>query len=447
MTIPTGDDAVGRNGALLPAAAKPEAGPATPFLSVLARVGTVLVGNGLYITGGFLANVLTANALEPLHFGYFSLALAIMSVASEACGTGLDLAMVRMANRDASRGAAHVGQILRASLHLKLGLGAAIAAALFALSSWLAHSMFANADLEAPIRWAAVGVIGTALFQHILARYQSAEQFRAYSVTKSANSLLKLAMLGTLWVAGWLSLDSALAVSVLVLFVSVAVGFALSGRAAGSAQAGSEVVMWREVLWLGRWMIVSHLLFSLYGRLDILFVGWLREGSDVGYYTVAWNLGFLIDLCTYSFITALLPQASRMRDRREFQDYGRRTLGACALAALAAMPMLVFVDPFIRLVFPAYLPAIEVFRVLFWGSLITLLTHPLYLIVYQRDRVELVALSNLVLAIVAAAGCWLLIPAHGPLGAAYAMVIARAVNGGLVLWMVTRELRALRVSE
>ena len=144
-----------------------------------------------------------------------------------------------------------------------------------------------------------------------------------------------------------------------------------------------------EVLWMGRWMIVTHLLFSLYGRLDVLFLGWLRNGAEVGYYTVAWNLGFLIDLCTYSFITALLPQASRMRDRRDYFDYGRKTLGACALMALAVTPMLLFAEPFIRLLFPAYVPAVEIFRVLFWGSLITLLTHPLYLIVYQRDRVEL----------------------------------------------------------
>ena len=410
---------------------------------MLARVGTVLAGNGLYMAGGFLANVLTANALMPLHFGYFSFALAVMSVAAEVCGTGFDLAMVRMANRDAHRGAARVRQVLRASLHLKLVVAAFVAAAVFASSGWISAQMAADASLVGPMRWAAVGIIGTSLFQHLLARYQSAERFRAYAFTKSANTLIKLALLAALWVAGALSLDSALAVSMLVLFVSAGLGLAFSGRSEGGAQAGGEGRLWKEVLWVGRWMIVTHLLFSLYGRLDVLFLGWMRNGAEVGYYTVAWNLGFLIDLCTYSFITALLPQASRMTDRRDYYDYGRKTLGACALMALALTPMLFFAEPFVRLLFPAYMPAVEIFRVLFWGSLVTLLTHPLYLIVYQRDRVELVALCNLVLAASAAVGCWLLVPSRGPLGAAYAMVIARAVNGMLVLWLVARELRAL----
>ena len=136
-----------------------------------------------------------------------------------------------------------------------------------------------------------------------------------------------------------------------------------------------------------------------------------------------------------------------MRDRRDFHEYRRQTLKVCAAMAVALMPMLLFAEPFIRLMFPAYLPAIEVFRVLFWGCLITLLTHPLYLIVYQRDRVELVALSNLVLALVAATCCLLLVPQFGAIGAAWAMVIARAVNGGLVLILVAREFRAISASD
>ena len=209
MTPPRGGDAVVGEA---PGLATPAKDGATPLGSVLSRVGMVLAGNGLYMAGGFLANVLTANALMPLHFGYFSLALAVMSVASEVCGTGFDLAMVRMANRDAPRGAARVRQVLRASLHLKLVFSAAVAAALFAVSAWISDRMLGNASLAAPMRWAAVGIVGTSLFQHLLARYQSAERFRAYAVSKSANTLAKVAMLAALWAAGGLSLDSALAV-------------------------------------------------------------------------------------------------------------------------------------------------------------------------------------------------------------------------------------------
>lgn len=414
-----------------------------PAASVLARVGMVLLGNGFYMAGGFLANVLAANGLTPGDFGHFSIALAIMMVANELVGTGFDLAMVQLANRNAAGGAARVAQVMRASLHLKLVLSAAVAAVVLALSGPIAAAFLGDAGRTAPVRWAAVGVVGTSLFQHLLARYQSEERFRAYAAAKSANSLLKLALLAGLWVAGWFSLDAVLAVYVLVLFASFAAGMAFAGAAAGAPAPGGEPGLWKEVLWIGRWMIVTHLLFTLYARIDIFFLGWLREAAEVGHYTVAWNFGFLIDLCTYSFITALLPQASRMRDRSDFHEYGRRTLRACALVAVGLTPLYAFADPVIRLLFPAYVPAVEVFRVLFWGCLITLLTHPLYLIVYQRDRVPSVALGNLILVAVAAFACWHLVPEHGMLGAAYAMVIARAVNGGFVLYLVDRELRAL----
>jgi O-antigen/teichoic acid export membrane protein len=416
------------------------AGALTPAVLV-SRIGAVLVSNGAYVAGAFVGNVLTANALTPAEFGSFSVATAVMVMVQELCGTGFDLAMVRLAARHAGTARAH--QILNVSLRIKLVIAGAASALLFVGAGWVAGIGFGDPRLTMPLQWAAVGVLGTSLFHHALARFQAREEFRQFAALRSGNSVLKVVLLGIFAAAGMLTLQTALGVSVLVLFVGFAVAFSSTPAGNVRDEPSAAEGLWREVLWFGRWMIAAHLLFSLYARLDIVMLGRFGDESAVGYYTVAWNLAFLIDLCTYSVITAMMPHAARITTRAGMWAYGRQTLRACGLMVLLLMPVSLLAGPAIRLLFSDYGPAARVFPVLFVGSLLTLVTHPLYLIVYARDHVELVALSNLILAAVAGVGYWLLIPSMGTMGAAIASVGARAVNGAVVLFLVYRELRVV----
>lgn len=412
---------------------------ATPRV-LFGRIATVLATNGVYLAGGFLTNVLIANALAPAEFGYFSVAMAVMVIAQEMCGTGFDMAMVRLVARAAAENNGRARLLLRLSFRIKLLLNAAMALLLLLLSGWLARSVFAEPRLTFALRWAAVGVMGNALFQHVLARYQALERFRAFAVAKSIQGLVKVAMLFFLAAFGALNLNAALAASVLTLLIGFAIAIPGAQAAAGKGEQADAPGLWRHVLWFGRWMIAAHMLFSLYARLDVVLLSRLRDEAEVGYYTVAWNLGFMIDVCTYSMMTALMPHVSRMGSGDELCEYVRGTLRACALMAVLLLPTVMFARPLISVLFPAYGPAVGVFRILFCGCLLTLMTHPLYLIVYARDRMPLIALSNLVLVLVAAVACWLLIPRLGVIGAAYGTVLARAVNAGLITCVVYREL-------
>ncbi|HKY23367.1 MAG TPA: oligosaccharide flippase family protein [Vicinamibacterales bacterium] len=419
-----------------------EADARLPRGSFVTGIATVLLSNGIYLVGGFAANVLTANLLSPTDFGYFAIAMAVMIVVQEVCGTGFDLAMVRLASPLATH---ERDAVIRVSLRIKMIANGSAALALFVLSGSIATGLFGSDRLTAPLRWASAGVVGTALFQHLLARFQLSQRFKTYAALKSSNSLLKVALLVCLGFAAAASLQAVMAASVLVLFVSSVIALAAwdrnsNGAADPIAQAPAAHLS-RQVLWFGRWMIVAHLLFAIYGRIDVLLLGWLQGEEHVGYYNVAWNLGFLMDMCTYSVITALLPHASRMTSKDEFQAYRSRTLRVCAILGILMLPSLVLVRPAINLLFPAYPAAVEIFRVLFWGCLATLLSHPLYLIVYARDRVEMVALSNLILAAVATGACWVLIPRFGAIGAAYGTVIARVINAGLVVYLANVELK------
>lgn len=416
-------------------------------LAALRRSGAlnwlqVMAGNGAFIALGFACNLVIANGLGPAAYGKLAIAMAVMLVLQELAGSGLDLAMVRLAAQHTASDPGRAREIFRAGLRVKLAVSLAVIAALWLGAEPLARDVFLDASLAGPLRWASVGVLGGALHGWVLARFQADERFRRYALFRGFANTLKLALLGCLWAFGALALDAVLAVSVGVFFVAWAIGVAFlprTGRVAAPLAPGAA----GDVLRFGRWVVASHLLFALYSRVDLLMIGRLMTPEDAAFYSVAWNFSFPIDLCTYAVILALLPRVARLRTRAEYLAETRRIFALCVGIAVALLPLFFLAGPSIRLLFPSYAPSAEIFQVLFLGPLATVLVHPLYLILYARNRVSLLTAADLVMVIVCTAGCWLWIPQHGTLGAAWATVAARFVNCMLVLGLVVLELRSL----
>ncbi|RIL07166.1 MAG: hypothetical protein DCC71_04115 [Proteobacteria bacterium] len=403
----------------------------------------VMAGNGVYIALGFACNVVVANGLGPAAYGTLAIAMAVMLVLQELAGSGLDLAMVRLAAQHAATDPARAQRIFRAGLYVKLAVSAAVMALAWLCAGPVARGAFGDPELAGPLRWAAVGVLGGALHGWVLARFQADEHFRHYALFRSVNNALKLAALGGLWLAGALTLDAVLAVSVGVFFVAYGVGLPFLPRAQDAAPPGALAGAGRDVLRFGRWIVASHLLFALYSRVDLLMIGRLLTPEDAAFYAVAWNFSFPIDLCTYAVILAMLPRVARLTTRAEYVAETRRIFALCAAIAVALLPLFFLAEPSIRLLFPGYAASAEIFRVLFLGPLVTVLVHPLYLILYARNRVAMLTAVDLVLVVACAAGCLVWIPAYGTIGAAWATVAARVVNCLLVLGLVVLELRAL----
>jgi O-antigen/teichoic acid export membrane protein len=146
-------------------------------------------------------------------------------------------------------------------------------------------------------------------------------------------------------------------------------------------------------------------------------------------------------------IVSLLPEASRIQDREDLRRYVRSAIRQCGALALLFLPILVTIGPITALLYGGKYPEVPgLFRIVFWGSFATLLVHPLYLVLYARNKPGLVTLVNLVQAAVCLGACWLLIPRLGITGAAVGSLTARLCGCALIVVAVGRELRALRVS-
>lgn len=405
----------------------------------------VVAGNGSFVILGFLANLIAANGLSPEGFGLMAVSLATLNVLQEICGNGVDLAMVKIAAPHVGKDDGQLARFYRAGLQIKLLINGAVAMAVWLLAEPIALWIFKDARLAGFMEWVSLGLISAAMFNYMLAKFQTEERFSLYSTLRVLNNVAKIAMLGLLWWLNEFEPESVFATWMVAFLVSFGMAL-LTGRESRAARPLTAVdkTHWGDILRFARWTVASSFLYSLYSRTDILILGRYVEDAAVGLYAVSWNITFVIDLVTYSVIIALLPRAAKMSTRAEFTAYLKSTFLVCLVLAIGITPLFPMSDWLFTTFFPDYgLDASPLFRILLSGAIITLLFHPLYLILYARDKAHRLTLVNLLLAIFALIAGLMIIPEYGATGAAAVTVAGRVFASALICYFVYSEVRKL----
>ena len=415
----------------------------TKPISGIVAIAKVVLGNGSYVALGFLANVISANGLSPADFGLVSIALATLNVLQEVCGNGLDQGMVRLAAPHVENNPGHAAGYYRAALQIKLLINGLVALLLYLLSGILATRIFETPEIAPMLRWVSLGLMGACLYNYTLARVQAEERFNLYAILRASNNIGKIALLGAIWALGLFSPDSVLAAWMGAFFIGYLLSLSLGAtRHSPKTRAYSvDTTYWADIIRFSKWVIASSFLFSLYSRVDILILSRFADAAGIGQYAAAWNITFIIDLVTFSVIIALLPQAVKIRREAEFPNYLLKTFGTCMILAACLTPLYLLSDWFFSVFYPAYAESAGLFRILFLGAIVTLLFHPLYLILYARNRVNRLALINLLLLLFCIVLGLAVIPFYGTQGAAWVTVAGRIFSSVLICYFVHVELQ------
>jgi len=408
-------------------------------------VAKVILGNGSYVGLGFLANVFSANGLTPAQFGLVSIALAALSVLQEICGNGLDLSMVRLAAPYVDKDPNKAATFYRAALQLKLFVNGSIALLLYLLAPWLADTFFNTPELAPLLRWVSFGLMGACMFNYILSRVQAEERFTLYAILRGSNNIGKLIVLCLIWWFGVFTPNSVMGAWMGAFFIGYGLALMMGAKRNAVKPEGPLIQpqYWKEIFHFSKWVIASSFLFSMYSRVDMLILSRFVDSAAIGQYAAAWNITFIIDLMTYSVIIALLPQAVKIQRHEDFPAYLKKTFAICVTIAILLMPIYLLSDWFFSVFFPAYTQSADLFGVLFMGAIITLIFHPLYLILYARNRVNRLTLINLLLLLFCTATGLAVIPTYGAPGAAWVTVIGRVFASLLICYFVHRELKAV----
>jgi len=394
----------------------------TPFLR---NLSTLAVANVLGNVLAFVAIARIADVLGPEGFGRVSFAQAFASYFVLVGDFGLPLIAVR----EAARGGAALGGLLRTVLTTRLALaGVAFLALLAALPL-----------VPGPPETGRLAVLfGAAVFGNALLLewpFQGSERMGHVAVARVLRPGL-YAVLVLLLVRG--AGDGGTVAVLNLVGLGGAVGFL--ALAASRIGFNRGQVPRRDLTPLGLLrdalpFAASALLVQLYSTMDATFLGYLADAQTVGHYSAGSRInGFLVGLGGL-FAATLLPRLAAASDRRTADAVlGRGIAAAWTLLLPVAAGGLVTADALLDALYGAeYVAGGGAFALLLWGVPVSavsgLLWHAIAARTGSRVPVRAVALGLLANGALNVA----LIPWLGAPGAAAATVAAELVTGALVL--------------
>lgn len=419
----------------------PETAQTAPAKRTAVSAIIVLAGSMLSAALAAVANWIAANGLGAAGFGVFSLAVAIMTVVQEIGGPALDTAIVRHAAPLVAKNPQRAEVFFRAGILLKWGISGTLALALFLAADILADKVFANGDLSPLIRWMAFCLLLANLSTSALARLQSSERFLAHSALRILANAVKVVLLAGFLVAGALTPISAAVAWTLSFLLSYIAGTLVCRKWRSVPLAAPDDRPLQEIARFAGWVMLTGFLFAVHIRTDVLLLGYFGTAAEIGNYAVASNMMLLMDLVTSSLVITLLSKAARARTPEQLASLRRATMRMAIVISVAFLPLYIYAEPILLLLFPAFPDAVPAFRILFWSSIIVLLVYPLYLGFYAQNRPSKVSASYALLAITSVVLGVFLVPAYGLIGAATTTLVARIVGALAILFLLALERR------
>ncbi|WHZ21337.1 MAG: hypothetical protein OJF47_000449 [Nitrospira sp.] len=381
---------------------------------------------------GFVMSLLVARWMGPEEFGLFSLFIVILIFGNDVLGDGLSPGVVRFYSMYRCPDPSKAAEVLTNALALRLLLGIPVVVVGVTVGLQYTERVFHSQSYVAPVVLGLVGSFGAALWSFNLSVWQAREEFGTYGVMVALINVLRILSLPVLFLGGYLTLGGIMGSHVLVYFLCALSGLWVLRRNLGHVRVNGELL--RELFGFSKWPAMASLCFILQVNLGVPVLSSVVNAREAGLYGAGSSLLMGVDFLTVSLLTTLLPKVSRLTGIEQCRVYVRRSFPAYALIAAAILPVLFFARPIVIGLFGlAYEGTIEVFQVLFVGTLGTLVTHPLYLVLYTMDRPQLHTLSGIVGLIAwLLAGFWL-IPQFGAVGAAWTTLCSRLVQSFMIV--------------
>jgi antigen flippase len=406
----------------------------------LRNVTVLLTGNVARLGFGFLASVLTYRALKPADAGRFAIVMSLVSVFSFVAEFGFRDAAVTYVAGAASPAEAQA--VARSFFMAKLVFGTLASGLLAALAGWIVNGWYSGAVDPALVRLAALVLLTGGLLNYVQTLLEARQTFGALSLISTAQAVLRVGVIGLLFVTGRIALWPLVGIEVglpLAILALAQRSLPAGLRPHLRLSLGSQFVrLWR----FSRWIAVAAVASTIFLSLDVLLLGHFRPAAEVGLYGVALALLAKFELLLNAVITSSFPEAARYHLKDDLRRYVFRTMRLTGLASIGFLLIVPFSALLLVALYgQAYAGAALPFAILLIGLAVGLNAQPAAFVLYPLGRVRWIAFGDLLqLLWFTGVGLWL-IPARGALGAALAVLLTRLLGAGLTAVFVTRALR------
>jgi O-antigen/teichoic acid export membrane protein len=360
-------------------------------------------------------------ALDAGGYGVYALAISISGLVLYPAGLGLPWSIGRFL-ADHRKDPHEVRAIFRAGLRLQIPAAALAAVALFAAAGAVADA-YGHPGLAWPLRWAAVAVLGQAVFAYLVSATAS---LRRVSVSLKMSILESAMETGTaiaLVAAGSAAAGAVLGRAVGYAVASVA-GLYLFARLLGPRHRGGTTSKRVSTAMITRYagaMFVVDLTWTAIAQLDVLLIGAVLTATAVGSFSAVARLLLVLGYLGTAVAAGVAPRLSLGGGAPDTQTFETALRYLIIAQGVVIAPLVVWAQPIVSLLLgPGYHDAAEIMQVMalyyFISAPAALITVSVTYLGEARRRV-VIMVATLVLGLLLT---YVLLRALGVIGAAVA---------------------------
>ena len=384
---------------------------------------------------GFVAGLILVRGLSQEEYGLVTSALAFFLVSQELVGRGINETAVRLGTKQAAGSNQRTEEVFMASLLLKMIISFFVVGT---LSIWpqLITTPLGRPELKEAIPGIMASLVGFGLWSYVLTRHQAMFDFSRFAIMQPIVNFLKLTVFVLFFVFGTLSWIKIIWITALCFLVSALfLGIPQWINFFSHHWWTKRILDPLGEIWrYSRWNILAAVAFVSYTRMDIFVLTSQTTKIDVAIYNASWQMLSIIDLCTISIMTIMIPKVSHLTQCKEIVSWGRRCLSLSLAGAMLFLPLLFLADWFIPLLFgTSYLQSVQLFKVMYWGNILSLFIFPLIGILHAKKAFFMNSAIQIFLFVVSMPAYYWAIHLCGTNGVAMVTLFLRITNCTLLV--------------
>jgi O-antigen/teichoic acid export membrane protein len=402
--------------------------------SAMASAVARTAGFNILATGtASLAGVLLARAVGPAVRGEYAAITAWFGVVTMIGGMGQPAALCFYVARDPD----HAPSYVASSRTMMLVTGIIAIAAGMCLAPVLGHG-------QAPVVTGYRVAFASSVVAFVAAAYTyslQARDLRRWNQVRTVQPVLALLAIAVLWLAGWLSLETALVVVAVTMLAQLGWAYRCCRRA-GLAPGAASAALIRPLSVYGLAQIAALAPGTLNAQLDQIVLSQTVPPAQLGCYAIAVSLSLLplpvVSAIGYVAFPRLAAQRAAAGDTDQLQRIA--ILGSVGITAAILVPVALAASWAVPLVFGSgYRSAVPLLWILTPGAVFLACGQVVGDLLRGRNRPVAVAWAQGLAAVFTVALLLLLLPVVGVYGAAIASTIAY----GMALAAMLRCLRRM----
>jgi len=405
-------------------------------------LGATLVRNGL--RGVF--KILVAGFLAPPALGVLRSVFSFFKMVTSFVDLGLGYALVTFVAAAIRRGDEDERQrVLKTVLVLKLWIAAAVMVLGNLFAAPITRWVFSDPQLTVWVRLAFLAVAGQMLWKYLQAYFAAHQQFGRLSLFLTTVPVMMLVVFLALVLAGEFGLPAAILIYLFAPTAAVLMWWPRIDRRFIGHPSGDRGLIGR-ILGFSRWVYLSSTVSATRSHLNPVLLKNARLSGSVelgelnaGLYGFGNDLANEITVLSQSLITVLLPKASGKATPRDLRRFVRRSYLHLSWMLPPALLLIAVAEPLLRLLgqvrpgYLDYLPALDVFAVLYVGTLFSVAAIPIQTALYALRMPQVETRIEVGTAVVLVVGSVALIPGYGVMGAAWAVLAQRVLSFVLLI--------------